>query len=265
MPQNSLQLLLPFITAVAGVLGTILTYWLVGKRRLTLAHRQRIVEDKSVKFHQYAINYYMPVISSIGNFLWRLNTLIERKKKGVKKIKIENEDGEELSFFFFARYLSTENNVYKKMKTIFLRDRATEVVLGYLRRNIIESQVKGFSRNELSKVMKFTDPDELFTDFKPKLQKGGELREIFDKKYKPWTTQMQKNTSFIDFLHCYQDLFSFEINEVYTKSWYKENPVRLTSKNFDLIEREVLPELRRGGEINLKVEKKFLKKIRRNQ
>lgn len=258
MPQNSLQLLLPFITAVAGVLGTILTYWLVGKRRLTLAHRQRIVEDKSVKFHQYVISYYMPVISSIGNFLWRVDKVMEGKKK------IENEDAEDLSFFFFARYLSTEKTVYKNLKAIFLRDRVTESILSYLRQNIVELRSKGFTRNELSKIQKSIDADELFTDYKFELLRDGELGEIFEKKYKPWVGQMKKNTSFIDFLRCYGDLLQFEINEVYKKSWYKENPIKLTAKSLDLIKKKALPALRRSRKINLKAEKKFLKKIRRS-
>lgn len=254
------NLLLPFITALAGVLGTMLTYWLVGKRRLTLAHRQRIIEHKSVKFHEYVMKYYMPVLSSIGNFLWRLNKVIE----GEDTFELEGEDAYELSFFFFAQYLSTEHIVGKKMKTTFVRDRVTEAVLLYLTDNIIELRSKGFTRNELSKIKKRIDPDELFTDFKFELLRNGELREIFEEKYKPWIRQMKKNTSFIDFLDCYLDLFSFEINDIYTKSWYKENPIKLTSESVDLIEKTALPELRSRKTINLKAEKKFRKKIRRS-
>lgn len=254
------NLLLPFITALAGVLGTMLTYWLVGKRRLTLAHRQRIIEHKSVRFHEYVMKYYMPVLSSIGNFLWRLNKVIE----GEDALELEGEDALELSFFFFTQYLSTERSVYKKMKTVFVRDRVTEAVLSYLTENIIELRSNAFTRSELSTIRKYIDPDELFTDFKCELLRHGKLREIFEEKYTPWIGQLKKNTSFIDFLHCYQDLLSFEINEVYTKSWYKENPTKLTSKSLDLIEKTVLPELRGRKTIHLRAQKKFLKKIRRS-
>ncbi len=88
MPQGVISVIESFATgffAALGVTGGIalvaLVLKFVGKKfveetikhkyeslRLTIAHKQKIIETMVVELHQFAKIYYMPMISSIGNF-----------------------------------------------------------------------------------------------------------------------------------------------------------------------------------------------------
>ncbi|GAI11862.1 unnamed protein product, partial [marine sediment metagenome] len=156
-------------------------------------------------------------------------------------------------------YLSTEYIVFKEIKATFLGNTIAERVLTHLKLLILELRSKGFKRSDLSKLRKI-DPEELFIDFKYRLEEDFKLMEILQ-AYENWIEQI-KNSQFLDFLRCYLELFRFEINEVYEKSWYKENPVKLTSNSLKIID-EVLVKLIRSEIIDSRARRKFLKRFRK--
>ena len=244
------------IGAAIGSLITLYVKHLLEERKLRIVHQQRIVERQTESYHEYVMNYYMPVLTSLGNFLQRLGGMIRGEKE------MEGENAYELSFYFFARYWSTSSTIKKKMKVLFLTERIVEDILATLEIKIIAQLADYFRRENLSIIESVIDPDEVFTDFKAKLSRPFFRLAIAFERYCSWIDVIKNDPSFLELLTCYHRLFYFEVNKGY-KAWYRESPRKLERKDLDVIKREVLNKLKRGKRITKSDEKKFLKNFQK--
>lgn len=240
------------LAATLVILG--LRHWLE-ERKLRLTHEHRTVEKQTESFHEYVFGHYMSILSSLVDFLWRIQYAMENPED-----KLEGEDAVELSFFFFARYWATESGFRKKMKGFFLKDRVSENVISNLRAKIIRQVGDHFGRESLSVIEKYVDPDELFVDFKVKLGHTHYRLGVIFEQYRSWVEVLRGNRLPLDLLRCYHDLFIFEINKVY-RPWYREKPGRLPREDLVIIEREVLNDLRQKEIITKRRKAQFEKKF----
>lgn len=276
MFQNSL--FLPFISAVAGVLGTILTYWLVGKRRIGLTHRHRLIEKNIERIHAYAAQHYWRYIGSsatVGELLpkaQKAKAEEEKAKAKEKKAKTKEEKAEaneqkvkaeeqlKISFFRLAQWFHMQYKYWKDVGgLVTVGDLTAERLLvrlqGALRR-FFDKEIGPVQRHTLMSTLE-SEPQvrEFFNKFKEKLDQG-DLRVIFD-KYKQWL-ENPEIPSLAAELRYFSRLFDFEINMCY-ESWYGRKPGK---PKIDLnLVRARLNELIDNQSITLLDAKKYLRRI----
>lgn len=214
--------ILAFI-GIGGIIGGIITYFFGGYfthhfelRSLERTHRQRIVEDLTSKFHEYNINYYMPLVSSSRGLAYH-----------IKKVSQSDFNEDELrdAFYYLALFLSLRSYMYSKIHAIFLKDLSSEeVIIIILDKKILDflKESASLSKSDLSKLAKETDPNETFIDFSVKLD--NQLSTTF-KKFNNWINEKRNHFSeFCDYLNCFSSLLLYEANEPYG-AWYGEKAI----------------------------------------
>lgn len=250
MSQNSLQLLLPFISAVAGVLATTLAYRLIGRRRLRLAHRHRIIEENIKRIHKYAEEYYIPYISLSETVAGKLAELQKSRTK----------DKLEISFFRLAQWFHMQYKCWKGIGGIVtLGNLTAECLLKQFQAvlpNFFDEKIGIVERHSLMNVFE-CEPQvgEFFNKFRQKLDEEP-LGEIF-KKYDESLTDPEIS-SLVTQVDCFHRLFQFEINMCY-EPWYGRKPVR-PKVDFSLVT-ERLNELIRDHRVTLREANGYLRRL----
>ena len=253
MPQESKFIydLLKILTgAGAGIFATWLTYWLVGRRRITLAHRHRMTELMVEKLHQYTQKYYMPIINAA-------HALSEDLDARIKKTQTTKDYYR--SFYFLTKLLHSWYARTKMLGGYFLRDNTVGYVLqseeGAIRK-LIRKFVTPTDASILLKSMKSSHDDIIpFVDFRHVLTKP--LLKQISVNYGNWLQQKTKEVKeLIHHLRCYYDLFLFEINTIY-QAWSREKP---SLKHPDLL-RQAIVQLPEAADFTTKHKTKLLKKL----
>lgn len=246
-----------------GVFVTWLTYWLVGKRKLRLVHRHRLIEKNINRIHRYAA-YYWPYITlsrAVGGLLDTAHkTITQQKNIKTEEQKAEIQEQLKISFFRLAQWFHMYYKCWKDLGgVITVGDLTAESLLTTLLGRFpssFDDEIGLVARHRLINVFE-SQPQvrEFFNKFKEKLGQRS-LGPIFN-KYKQWL----KNPEILSLaaeLRCFSTLFTFEINMCY-QSWYRRKP-RRPKVDFNLVT-DRLNKLIESQSVTLQDAKKYLRRL----
>lgn len=251
-------------SAGIGVFVTWLAYHLVGKRRLKLAHRHRLIEENISRIHRYAAEYYWPNITlsrAVGELLDRAQKIkTEEKNTTTEEQKAKIQQQLKICFFRLAQWFHMQYKWWKDDGgVITVGDLTAERLLAKLLPRLpssFDEKIGLVARHTLINVLE-SQPQvrEFFNKFNEMLDQWS-LGLIFN-KYKQWLEDPEISSLAAE-LRCFSMLLDFEINMCYD-SWYGRKP-RKPRVDFNLV-REKLNQLVNSRSITLEDAKKYLHRL----
>lgn len=205
------------------------------REKLSIAHKQTMIETMVVQLHNFIKVYYMPIISGLKRFSSNL-------KCG------RNVD----AFLSLVGFLSAHEKMRSRLDGYFLQDLVGERVVSHLdykfRQHLVGANGGFLEQPDGRPLIDRMKEDDMTIDlFMDKVKKDEKVGQIYERFVK-WTEDEDKKRGTILFAETLANVFTLEVNLSYV-GWYENVPPHVTTENLSLL-KSLVAELLKDYELN---------------